>query len=190
MRNLSKLILATSFSLLMSGTASAQLIVNGNGAAHDCYISAKSNNQGSKSAIQTCRTALTQVGLSRKHQAATHVNLGILLMRKGDNEDSLKNYEAALKIKPSLSEIYINRAAAHIRLQNYDSAISDVTQAIDLGTTLMPEALFNRAIAYDRLANYKSAYKDLKQALVLRPDWEPAEKLLSNYSVSTRSQTN
>ena len=138
--------------------------------------------------IKTCQTALTEA-LSNKDLAATHVNLGILLMRKGDYVDAQSSYEDAIKLRPKLAEAYINYAASLIYTERYTEAVSAVDTAIELGTDQMPEALYNRAIAYDRLKDYKSAYKDLKQALVLRPDWAPAMKSISGYQVSTRSKS-
>lgn len=190
MTQISKFLLAASFSLLMAGSATAQIVVHGSGAARDCYITTKAGNKGSIGAIQSCREALTDLNLTRKHEAATHVNLGILLMRKGDYEDSLKNYARALDIRPTLSQIYINRAAAQIHMGNYQAALDDANKAIEMGTDQMPEALFNRAVSYDRLEDYTSAYKDLKQVLVLRPEWKPAEALISGYVVTSNAPTN
>lgn len=190
MTNILKFFLASSCSLFMAGTATAQIVVHGNGSAHDCYISAKLGNQGSAGAISKCRKALADINISRKHEAATHVNLGILLMRKGDYENSLRNYDKAVKMKPSMSQIYINRAAAQIHMGDYQAALTDTNKAIELGTKQMPEALFNRAIAHDRLKDYNSAYKDFKQVLVLRPDWEAAQDLISGYIVTSTAQTN
>jgi len=188
MTKVSKCLLASLFSLAMASTASAQVIVQGGGAAQSCYMSTKAGNPGRLGSIKTCQTALTEA-LSNKDLAATHVNLGVLLMRKGDYADAQTHYAQAIKLRPKLSEAYINHAASLIYTGQYTDALTTVDKAIDLGTDQMPEALYNRAIAYDRLKNYKNAYKDLKQALVLRPDWAPALDLLSGYQVSTRAKS-
>jgi len=140
-----------------------------------------SGNPGRIGAIRVCETALSEM-LPNKDLAATHVNLGVLLMRKGDYTESQASYAKAIKLRPNLAEAHINYAASLI----YTAAID---KAIDIGTEKMPEALYNRAVAYDRLENYKGAYNDLKQALVLRPDWEPALELLSGYQVKTREKS-
>ena len=188
MKNLSKLFIASTFTLALGATASAQVVVQSGGAASDCYLSVKSGNPGRIGAIRVCETALSEM-LPNKDLAATHVNLGVLLMRKGDYAESQASYAKAIELRPNLAEAHINYAASLIYTANYSEAVTAINKAIDIGTEKMPEALYNRAVAYDRLENYKGAYKDLKQALVLRPDWEPALALLSGYQVQTRTKS-
>jgi tetratricopeptide (TPR) repeat protein len=188
MTQFSKLLLASIFSLSVTATVSAQVIVQGGGAARDCYMSTKSGNPGRIGAIQTCHTALSEF-LPTKDMAATHVNLGVLLMRKGDYTEAQTYYAKAIEMRPNLAEAHINHAASLIYTADYSAAIASIDKAIEIGTEKMPEALYNRAVAYDRLQNYKGAYKDLKQALILRPDWEPALALLSGYQVTTLAKS-
>lgn len=188
MTQISKLLLASIFSLTMTATASAQVVVQGGGAARDCYMSTKAGNPGRIGAIQTCQAALSEF-LPAKDMAATHVNLGVLLMRKGDYAEAQTHYAKAIEMRPNLAEAHINHAASLIYTSDYSSAVASIDKAIELGTNKMPEALYNRAVAYDRLQNYKGAYKDLKQALALRPDWEPALELLSGYQVTSRAKS-
>lgn len=188
MTNISKLLLASVFSLSMTASATAQVVVQNGGAARDCYLSTKAGNPGRIGTIKICKTALTET-LTAKDLAATHVNLGVLLMRKGDYVEAQKHYAKSIDMRPKLSEAYINHAASLIYTGDYSAAVTAVDTAIDLGTEKMPEALYNRAIAYDRLQNYKGAYKDLKQALILRPDWAPALDLISGYQVTTRAKS-
>jgi len=188
MTQISKLLLASVFSLIMTTSASAQVVVQGGGAARDCYISTKAGNPGRIGAIQTCKAALSEF-LPAKDMAATHVNLGVLLMRKGDYAEAQSHYAKAIKIRPNLAEAHINHAASQIYTADYNAAVKSIDTAIEVGTHKMPEALYNRAVAYDRLQNYKGAYNDLKQALLLRPDWEPAIELLSGYQITTRAKS-
>ena len=188
MANLSKLFLASVFSISITASASAQIVVQNGGAARDCYMSTNAGNPGRIGAIQTCHNALSEY-LPKKDLAATHVNLGVLLMRKGDHAEAQKHYAKAIKLRPALAEAYINHAASLIYAADYSAAVTSLDKAIELGTEKMPEALYNRAVAYDRLENYNGAYKDLKRALELRPDWEPAIALLSGYQVTTRKKS-
>lgn len=189
MTKLTKLLLVSIFSFSTAAIASAQVVINGTGMAHDCYLSAKTGNSGSITAIRTCKEALAESFLRRRDEAATHINLGILLMRKGDNTQAQIHFEKAIALRPQTPEAYINYGASLIYTGKYQAAIQAINTAIELDTKKMPEALFNRAVAYDRLENYKGAYNDLKQALVLRPDWEPALALLSGYQVTTRAKS-
>ena len=182
--------LAFILSALIPLAARAQIVVLGNGPAQACYLSAKTGNSGTQSAIRECEHALKNIVLSRKDEAATHTNLGILLMRKGDYKTAQIHYKRAIELRPKTAEAYINYGASLIYAEKYQDAISTLNTAIDLGTEKMPEALYNRSIAYNRVEDYKKAYKDLKQALLLKPEWPVALKALENYKVIRRSQTN
>lgn len=167
----------------MASTAQAQLLVIGQGDAAVCYQDTIRGNQGSFSAIQTCSAALTQSN-SHKDQAATYVNRGVLYMRKGDQVRATQDYRRALKMMPELTEAHINLAASLIRQEKFEEAILSLNAALeDKDGTRRAEALYNRAIAFDWTDDYRGAYFDLKEALALRPDWEPAVKLISRYDV-------
>ncbi len=189
MSKLSKISFALVLMLATGSSAAAQVIVSGHGEARDCYMSTKLGNMGTPRAIKTCKAAISDE-LKQKDLAATHTNLGVLLMRKGDYADAQLHYKHAIEIKPEISEAYINYGASLIYSGDYQEAVAVINTAIDLKTVKLPEALFNRAMAYDRLANYTDAYKDLQHALTLRPQWPAALSAIENYTVTTRSKSN
>lgn len=166
--------------------AEAQIIVGGNSHARDCYRGALSDEDGRRKSIKTCERALSEDHLGKIDRAATHVNLGILLMRRGDYPASLTAYDGALAINPDLAEAYINRGACLIFLSRPDDAITALTKSIELNTDHLPDALFNRAIAYERLGQTTAAYKDFRRAQDLRPDWDLPARALESYQVVTR----
>jgi len=165
-------------------TAHAQAMVLGKSKAAECYQRTKTSMSGQAANIKLCKQALSDGGLTTSDAAATHVNLGILLMRAKRNEEARKHYEKAISMTPNLPEAYINNSAALIYMGEYHAAIEAIDKAIDLGTTKMPEALFNRAMAYDNLKQYNKAYADLKKALELRPGWAPALAAIDNYETA------
>lgn len=178
---LSALLLAT------ASSASAQLIVIGTGDAAQCYNYAKAGNQGTLSAIKVCDSAFGQA-ISRNDVAATHVNRGILRMRKGDIADATQDYEAALEIKPDLTEAHVNLGAALIHQNRLDEALITLTRALeDVESETRAAALVNRAIIYDRRDEARAAYKDLKAAEMLKPDWDLVQTMLSRYKVVKKS---
>jgi len=183
-------IIVVSFGFLLgiSHTASAQSLVIGDGGAQECYYSVKHGDQGRASSIKTCKKALRDPNLSVQDEAATHVNLGILLMRTKNYEGARNQYERALSMRSDLPEAHINYAANLIYLGDFAQAVKSATTSIELGTKKMPEALFNRAMAYDNLKQYNEAYADLKKALNLRPDWQPALSAIANYEVTTKTK--
>lgn len=169
--------------LCFSGTVFAQSLVIGDGGAQECYYSVKHGDMGRASTIKKCKIALKDPHLSKKDEAATHVNLGILLMRSKKYAEARAQYKKAIDMWPKLSEAYINYAANLIYMGDFDAAIEASNQGIALGTKKMPEALFNRAMAYDNLRRYNEAYADLKKALVLRPNWKPVLRAIDNYEI-------
>ena len=48
---------------------------------------------------------------------------------------AVAGYTRAIEANPTSAILYANRAAAHIRLENYGSAIADGTQAVELDST-------------------------------------------------------
>lgn len=166
-----------------TGSAHAQLVVKGKGSAAQCYDYAIVGNNGSRTALETCTEAFEDV-LSQKDRAATHVNRGVLFMRKGDQEKAAIDYKAALEIKPNLTQAHVNYGASLIRQEKFKDAIIALTTALeDTESPTRAAALYNRAIALDSQEDYKGAYRDLKAALEIRPDWDAAVNLISRYEV-------
>ena len=178
-----RILIASMLTIGFVSTASAQVTVVGGGAAKDCYHSVKHGDPGRIGTIKSCEGALEEYSLGLKDRAATHVNIGILYMRRKDYDKSEEHYAKALKMGDGIAEVHINLAANFIYTGRYDEAVTSANKAIEIGTTKMPEVLFNRAMAYDHLERYNEAYNDLKKALELRPDWPPALNAIDNYEV-------
>ena len=184
---MSRTLILLSAAFLVATSAQAQVVGGGNSLARDCFLKTKTDDHGRKSSIKLCERALTEEFLKPDDEVATYVNKGILLMRSGNYEASLKSYDAAIELDPQLAEAYINRGACLIFLNQPEAAVQALSRSIELDTKHLPDALFNRAIAYERLGKTTAAYKDLKQASHLRPDWELPSQLLENYTVVTKS---
>lgn len=166
-----------------TGAAHAQMVVMGKGDAALCYDYSFTGNGGSRTAIETCTSALDDV-LSQKDRAATFVNRGILYMRKGDQLAASADYDAAIAIKPDLTEAYVNYGASLIRQGKYEAALKALNTALeDTESSTRPEALYNRAVVMDQTDRFNEAYRDAKAALTLRPDWKPALDLIDRYEI-------
>ncbi len=135
------------FFAVLPANASAQALVIGDGGAQECYYNVKHGDPGRASTIKNCKQALRDPNLSLKDEAATHVNLGILLMRAKNYEAARAQYEKALSMRSDLPEAHINYAANLIYLGDFNQAVRSATTSIEMGTKKMPEALFNRAMA-------------------------------------------
>ena len=173
--------------LLSALPASAQVMVLGEGPAEACYRAALTGDQGSRSALEDCDKALDGL-LSRKDTAATYVNRGVLLMRKGTFERAIADYEDALAIRPDLPEAHINHGVALFHLQDYTAAKPAYDTALSLGTEREAIARYNRALVFEKLGDLRAAYDDLQAVVALKPDWEQARETLSRYKrVRTQS---
>ena len=182
-------ILMLLFFFMFSNEIYAQIIVHGGGTANECYINTKVATTSKLTAINVCYKALKEP-LSKKNRAATHVNLGILLMRRGEYLKAQEQYTKAALTQPKLSEIYINLAASRIYTTQYKLAVEAATKAIKIGTEKLPEALYNRAIAYDSLGFLNRAFEDLALALEIRPDWPPAKNMITKYDKKNKITKN
>lgn len=178
-----KLAIGSILVLSLTQSANAQMIVMGSGAAKDCYLSVKHGDPGRIGSIKLCESALYEGVLRKKDRAATHVNVGILYMRRKNYDKSEEHFNKALKMGNRIAEVHINLSANYIYTGRYEEAIVAANKAIEIGTEKMPETLFNRAMAYDHLKQYNKAYHDLKEALELRPEWPLALNAIDNYEV-------
>lgn len=175
----------SALALAVAAPAQAQIFVHDSGAPYGCFQSVKTGNLGSISAIRTCDEGIREATL-RADVAATHVNRGVLFMRKGETEKAIEDFEKGLKIRPEMSEAYINLGAALYFADRYDEALTALNTALEMNTEKRADALFNRALVLERQGDIRAAYYDLKEAIELRPDWDLADRAISRFSV-TRS---
>src|SRR5688500_12996311 len=96
---------------LSAGAASAAVDVIGGGLGKDCFVAAR-DGVFTRSTVETCNAALASDDLSRRDRAATHVNRGVLLLRRGENESALADFDAAIAAMPNLAEAHVDRGAA------------------------------------------------------------------------------
>jgi len=89
---LKRVLIASALTFSLASTASAQVTVIGGGAAKDCYLSVKHGDPGRIGTIKSCEGALDEYSLKLKDRAATHVNIGILYMRRKDYDKSEEHY--------------------------------------------------------------------------------------------------
>jgi len=171
--------------LLAALPAQAQMTVTlGSGAAHDCYLAAKTGLRP-RGALTSCTVALDHV-LSAADRAATLVNRGVI-------QDALKayaaawaDYNAALRINPDLGDAYLNRGAALMRMQKSDEAIVDIKKGMALGVSLPQIGYYDLAVAEENLGLLKEAYFDYKRAVAADPAYQPALEALKFFKVEVK----
>lgn len=92
---------------------------------------------------------------------------------RGEWETAIRKYTKATELVASDSRemaVYLkNRAAAHLKMENYQEAISDCDKSLEIVPT-DPKALFRRAQALEQLERYEEAYRDARQIASIDPN--------------------
>ena len=102
-------------------------------------------------------------------------------------------YTKAINLDPNNAVFYSNRAFAHIKLENFGSAITDATKSLELDPSYV-KAYYRRGDAQFALGHIKESLGDFKKVLrgfrmlrlwrlgvsrvyvlLLMPKWLPAE---------------
>lgn len=115
--------------------------------------------------------------------------LALAMQCKEDGNSHFKNesyleaiecYNRALKKCPKghvCRAVFLkNKAACHLKLKNYSSALSDCTQSLQI-TPNDPKALYRRAQAYEGNGSLTDAFNDLKHLLAIDPKNKEANEL-------------
>ena len=126
----------------------------------------------------TRRRRLFQHSLLRRlhRHAALHVQALVELASqardRGESSAAIHLYSAALRVRPH-PYVYNNRGLAYAFKGEYDRAIEDFDQAIELQPDLAV-AYNNRGNAYVNKEEYDRAIADFDQAIELQPDFAAA----------------
>ena len=120
--------------------------------------------------IEGC-TRLIQGG-QRVFLANAHNNRGLIYVFKGDLEQAILDFDAAIKEKPRVPDYYFNRCMAFRDKGDLERALEDCDEAIRLSPekALRPDFYAVRGSVYTKAGDYKSAIADLSKALRSDPD--------------------
>lgn len=164
--------------------ASASVMVVGSTDARLCFEAADSPLNPSVRDIRRCDDALLRDPLSQYERVATHVNRGILRLRRGMVDESVADFDEAMRLDPEQPEAYLNKGAALLQRQNASEALQLFTVALDRQTSRPAIAHYGRAIANEQLGNVRAAYNDYRAASELAPDWADPRTELLRFRVS------
>ncbi len=91
----------------------------------------------------------------------------VFAMNRGNWRSAIRHSSRALLIKPHDADILGMRGVAQLSLGNYERAIADLSQALQLQPTA--DTYINRAIAYRDAGEFEQSIVDCDEALKLRP---------------------
>jgi tetratricopeptide (TPR) repeat protein len=174
---------SAAFLAVLSIPASASVISIGSTSASLCYQAADSPVEPTFAEIRICDTALNEEGLTGNDRVATHVNRGILRLRRNQIDLAISDFDRAMALDPNEPEAYLNKGAAMIKQRNPGAALGLFTMAIERRTSRPELAHFGRAIANEALGNAREAYRDYRRASELDPDWAEPRSELARFRV-------
>jgi len=164
--------------------AGAAVAVLGNSAARQCFQAAESPLMPRPETMAICNQAIDAEALSRHDLVATHINRGILLVRRGETEAGLADFDRAIARDPTIAEAWFNRGVSLMRTQGPEQALPSFNQAVELSTNRPALAYFGRGVALEALGNVRGAYADFQRASQLDPEWDRPRVELARFSVA------
>lgn len=170
----------------ITAPASAGVIALGSSSAALCYEAAESLAPATLQAMARCNEAVMEAGLSRHDLAASHVNRGILRLRRGQTDAAIADFDAAARLDPGQSQAYQNKAAVLIQQNNAREALPLFTMALERRPSRPALAHLGRGIASETLGDIRSAYRDYRRAAELEPESEDARMQLARFQVVPR----
>lgn len=95
---------------------------------------------------------------------------GLKNVEQEDLHGAIKNFTATIKINPKFASAYNDRGVARYRLGYKQSAIEDLTTAIELINPYRAKYHSNRGFMLTGLKDYTAAIADYNSALLLNPN--------------------
>ena len=164
--------------------AAASVVILGNTSARVCYEAADGAGRPNADEVSQCDRALREEPLTRYETAATYVNRGIVLVRRGRIDAGIGDFDRALKVDPEQPEAYLNKGIALLRQEGRaDEALPLIETALAKGTRRPAAAYYSRAVAHEDLGDVRSAYRDYQLARDADPEWRIPPMELARFTV-------
>lgn len=131
---------------------------------------------GSRIQVQYWQNAVTifeRALAVTKDNFTAHLNLGVMLGKRGNVSESIEHYRAALKLQPGHGETHYNLANALARIGETTEAISHYQAALRAKPT-DAEAHNNLASVFQSQGEILLAIKHFQDALHIQPDYPEA----------------
>jgi len=166
-------------SICAAADAAAQMSISTIGAtdARACY---KNATDEFSEDLLNCNDALDDRALSRVDRKKTLVNRGIILNRRGDYNEALADFNAAIDIDSKLAEAYLNRGNTWFYAGRLDDALADYEKSLELDVAKPWAAWYNIGLARDAQKKPAEAQVAYRKALDLNPDFYLAQQKVSD----------
>ncbi|KAG0565195.1 hypothetical protein M758_8G166800 [Ceratodon purpureus] len=104
-----------------------------------------------------------------------------------DFEEAVNLYTEALTLEPSSASLFITRAAAHTKLENYTDAVADANRAIELNPKLS-KAYLRKGVACFHLEEYETAKASFEAGAALDPKTASFKSWISKCEAKLREE--
>lgn len=127
------------------------------------------NRGDSDSAIMLFSSALQSGDLSQGIEPLVYYNRARAYLNKEECTQAVADLNAALQLRPSYTEAYMQRGRAHRCAGNYGEAIADYTQVIELKP--IGDAYWQRALARWNEGDFDGTAADSWSTALFAPKW-------------------
>ncbi len=93
-----------------------------------------------------------------------YLNRGRCLLEKGDSLASLKDFDAAIRLRKDYEKAHFSRGNALFTLGRFKDSIAAYTWVTNTNGNHAPQAFYNRGVAWERLNQPTKAASDMKKA--------------------------
>ena len=124
-----------------------------------------------------CFSVAFNVLASLEHYAEAHSNLGTILLRRGQAQEAIRQFEQALRIDPDYNESLINLGNALLQMGQVPEATARYEQALRNHPD-SAEAYNDLGVALVHLGRVPEAIENWRQALRIKPDYADAHRNL------------
>ncbi len=118
-----------------------------------------------------CDVALDDRATSRTDRKKTLVNRGVIYNRRGDYNDALADFNAAIEIDDDLAEAYVNRGNTWFYAGRLDDAMADYEKALALDVAKPWAAWYNIGLVHDAREEPQAAQAAYRKSLELNPNF-------------------
>jgi tetratricopeptide (TPR) repeat protein len=116
------------------------------------------------------------MNLNESEQYESFISRGNEYYKQKDYKNAVVMYNNAIQLNPGINDnLYYNRGCVFFNVNNYNSAVQDFTEAINLNRD-KAKYYHRRGKAYFYNKQYDCAIEDLERALKLHPDNHDIEK--------------
>ncbi len=97
------------------------------------------------------------------------IKQGDILSNKENYSEAIAKYSEAIDLDKEMSNAYLQRAYAYLRLKDYNNAIKDYTEVIKLNPK-NSFAYLSRGSAYNKIKQFNKALTDFDKVLEINPE--------------------